>query len=316
MPICEADPWRLQYFRDAECPDDVLIPTEDCDAWTWYPAHNWVYDKLRIAQSQGLPCGPHGIEPRSYPVFSKPVFNLKGMGVGSCVLRNAEDYHDRYAPGHFWMALLEGEHVSTDWAVVDGRAVWSRHTTGVHFGDGMFDSWTIHAGARPELEANVGGWIARNLAGYTGMVNTETIGGRIIEGHLRFADQWPDLYGEGWVKALIGLYRDKAWRFDDSNRRDGHSVILFGRHGPHYRHPPQSIIDKVKAMPQVKSVQITFHENREPEDHAAPPGGFRLAIVNTEDLASGLAARRELARAFPADTVLWPESEAPLRAAS
>ena len=34
-------------------------------------------------------------------------------------------------------------------------------------------------------------------AGYTGMVNFETIGGRIIEAHLRFADQWPDLYGGG-----------------------------------------------------------------------------------------------------------------------
>ena len=27
------------------------------------------------------------------------------------------------------------------------------------------------------------------------MINLETIGGRIIEVHLRFADQWPDLYG-------------------------------------------------------------------------------------------------------------------------
>ena len=42
-------------------------------------------------------------------------------------------------------------------------------------------------------------WVARNLAGYTGMANLETIGGRIIEVHLRFTDQWPDLYGSGLV---------------------------------------------------------------------------------------------------------------------
>ena len=316
MPICEADPWRTQYFRHANCPDDVLIPTEDSDGWTWYPAHNWVYDKLRIAQSQSLACAPHGISPQSYPVFSKPVFNLKGMGVGSCVLRNAEDYHRLYTPGHFWMQLLSGEHVSTDCAVVDGEARWFRHTTGVEFRDGMFAYWIIHAEARPELEAYAGAWIRRNLPGYTGMFNIETIGGRIIEGHLRFADQWPDLYGSGWVEALIGLYAGKAWRFDDRDRRDGYSVILFGKHGPHYRHPPASLVDKVRAMPHVRSVQITFHEDREPEDHAAPPGGFRLAIVNTDDLAAGVAARSELARAFPEEAILWPQDDTELRAAS
>jgi hypothetical protein len=44
-----------------------------------------------------------------------------------------------------------------------------------------------------------------HLPGYT-ILNIETIGGRIIEAHLRFADQWPDLYGAGWVAAVIALY--------------------------------------------------------------------------------------------------------------
>ena len=42
MPICEADPWRLQYF--AHVKTDANIPTEDCDAWLWYPARRWIYD--------------------------------------------------------------------------------------------------------------------------------------------------------------------------------------------------------------------------------------------------------------------------------
>ena len=42
------------------------------------------------------------------------------------------------------------------------------------------------------------------------MVNLETIGARIIEVHLRFADQWPDLYGgEPWVESLVRLYQDR-----------------------------------------------------------------------------------------------------------
>ena len=68
------------------------IPTEDSDAWQWYPAHRWVYDKLAVALSQGLEAGPHGMPPPRFPVFSKPIVNLKGMGVGSRVLRSQADY--------------------------------------------------------------------------------------------------------------------------------------------------------------------------------------------------------------------------------
>ena len=45
------------------------------------------------------------------------------------------------------------------------------------------------------------------------MLNLETIGGTIIEAHLRFADQWPDLYGPGWVDALVRLYEQGEWDF-------------------------------------------------------------------------------------------------------
>jgi len=51
-------------------------------------------------------------------------------------------------------------------------------------------------------------------------------------------------------------------------------------------------------MPQVTSVQITFHRDRPAAAHAMPPGGFRLAIVNCRDLVKGRAALAELARVF------------------
>jgi hypothetical protein len=42
------------------------------------------------------------------------------------------------------------------------------------------------------------------------MVNLETIGGRIIEVHLRFADQWPDLYGARWTGRRSSAARSSA----------------------------------------------------------------------------------------------------------
>jgi hypothetical protein len=138
------------------------------------------------------------------------------------------------------------------------------------------------------------------LPGYTGMLNLETIGGTIIETHLRFADQWPDLYGPGWVEAVVRLHVTGAWSYPDDERVDGYSVVLFGPHGRHYRHPPASLVEEVRGMPGVSSVQITFHEDKAPDHHAMPPGGFRLAIVNARSLQAGQAGRERLRRSFGA----------------
>jgi hypothetical protein len=155
------------------------------------------------------------------------------MGVGSRRLDSEQDYAAAYRPGHFWSTLLEGEHISSDLAVVDGAPRWWRHVSGVASGEGTFDYWQVGAESHPAVEQWGDAWCRKHLGGYTGMINLETIGGRIIEVHLRFADQWPDLYGgKRWVEALIGLYKTGAWRFDDSGRRTGYSVVLFARMAP------------------------------------------------------------------------------------
>lgn len=295
MPIRECDPWRLQYFEHVACPEDVFIPTDDPDAWRWYPAQRWIYNKLLIAESQGIECAPHGVEPRAYPVFSKPIFNLRGMGAEGRLLRSAADYARMQRPGHMWMTLLEGEHVSSDVAVVGGCAVWFRHATGAPGGGGTFDYWTVEATPRDSLERYCADWIARYLREYTGMINLETIGGRIIEAHLRFADQWPDLYGREWLEAVVGLYSRGEWRLAREERRAGYSVVLFGPHGRRYRHPPRELVAELLDTPGVSSVQVTFHDDRPPEAHAMPPGGFRLAIVNCWSLSVGQEARARLA---------------------
>jgi hypothetical protein len=298
MPIKEEDPWRQQYFAAAACPADLVISTEDADSYRMFPAQRWVYNKLLIAETQGIAHGPHGIMPDRFPVFSKPIYNLRGMGTGSQILRTPEEYQRRLQPGHMWMEYLVGEHVSSDVALVDGQPAWWRHSVGKALGGGMFDYWTVLAEARPAIESYCGEWLRRNLGGYDGLINFETIGGRIIEAHLRLIDQWPDLYGKGWVDSVVELYAHGRWNFADAGRRDGYSVVLFGPHGVTYRAPDPALIADIKRDPAISSVQITFHEDRAPERHAMPPGGFRLAIVNAWDLGAGRAARERLAEAF------------------
>jgi hypothetical protein len=220
------------------------------------------------------------------------------MGIGSRVLHSAAEYEGNLTAGHMWMPLLHGRHVSSDVAVVDGMPCWWRHVTGTPSGEGTFDYWTVHAAADPLIEDYCSAWIRRHLGRYTGMVNIETIGGRMIEVHLRLSDQWPDLYGAGWVEALIRLYAEGRWVFDDCDRRDGYSVVLFAPHGPRYRHPPPSLVAQVRQLAEVSSVQITFHEDKDPSEHAMPPGGFRLAVVNARSLAGGIAGRELLRMHF------------------
>ncbi len=299
MPIVEKDPWRAQYFAGIACPDDVVIPTDDADAYRLYPAHRWIYNKLLICETQGVEHGPHGIAPTRFPVFSKPVYNLRGMGVGGRIIRTCEEYERAQTPGHLWMPVLAGAHVSSDVALVDGEPVWWRHAVGHALGDGTFDSWTVQAEPLPAVEAYGGEWLRRHLRGYSGFANLETIGGTIIEAHLRFADQWVDLYGAGWLEAMVELYARGRWRFADAARRTGYSVVLFGRHGVRWSVDPGAV-DELRRVAGVSSIQITFHADQAPDAHAMPPGGFRLAIVNCWDHAVGVLVRERLTRMFRA----------------
>jgi hypothetical protein len=134
------------------------------------------------------------------------------------------------------------------------------------------------------------------------MLNVESIGNYFIEVHLRFTDQWPDLYGQDWLGAVVQLYHRGEWEFTHSAPRIGYSVVLFGPHGREYRHPPRELLASLAAMPGISSIQVTFHEDRAAALHAMPPGGFRLAIVNCWDLDAGRAVRARLAQAFFSDT--------------
>ena len=298
MPIIERDPWRMQYFEGVACPDDVLIPTDDEHAYEFYPEHRWIYNKLQICDSQGIAGAPHGVPPQQFPVFSKPIYNMHGMGVGGMVVADEATLETNLHAGHMWMEMMSGEHVSSDAVVLGGEAQWWRHTVGKTLDGGVFDFWTILADERPELEEYCGAWLRKHLRGYSGAVNIETIGGRIIEVHLRFADQWPDLYGDGWLDAIVELYARRRWRYGDDHRKTGYSVVLFGSHGIEYRKPSDELLEEIRAKDGITSVQITFHEDVPVELHHMPPGGFRLAVINCWDLQAGMSAREQLALSF------------------
>src|SRR5262249_10115558 len=103
----------------------------------------------------------------------------------------------------------------------------------------------------------------------------------------------------GWLDAVVELYTHRRWVFGDGDRRTGYSVVLFGRHGVQWA-VDHAQVEKLRHSPGVSSIQVTFHPDRPPDTHAMPPGGFRLAIVNGWDLATGVLVRERLSRLFRA----------------
>jgi hypothetical protein len=75
-------------------------------------------------------------------------------------------------------------------------------------------------------------------------------------------------------------------------------VVLFGPHGIPYVHPSAAREAAYRATPGVSSVQITFLRHRPLREHAMPPGGFRLAIINCTALEVGLRLRSIMERDF------------------
>src|SRR6266568_3399797 len=279
MPFLGVDSWRWQYFEGQFCPPDVVVPIDDATAWDLHVGHRAIYNKLTICDTQGLPNGPHGTTPPRFPVFSKPIYNMRGMGTGSRVIASAMEYEESLQPGHMWMPLLRGPHVSTDMALAQGEIVWCRHTTGVAFTEGMFDYWTVHAKPKPALDAYLAAWVGRTLS------------------------------GTGWLAAVVELYTNGVWRFGAAPRT-GYSVVLFGAHGIDWQ-IDRSLVRALLETPEVSSIQITYDDTIAREAHAMPPGGFRLAIVNCWDLAVGKRVRARLKAYFDAAA----EARRPRRAA-
>ena len=121
----------------------------------------------------------------------------------------------------------------------------------------------------------------------------------MIEVHLRMSDQWPDLYGAGWVDALVRLYHERTWDFADDDRRDGYSVVLFGPHGPRYRHPPAALVDAGPAS--AGRFQRADHVPRGEGARASCHAAGRFSARRRECLEPAIGPRRprHAADAFP-----------------
>ena len=297
MPFLYSEAYMAPFFGGARCPDDVRVPVGDATAWAMFPDHNRVYNKIWLCGVQGIPHAPLPIAPPRFPVFVKPITNLLGMGIGSFRADGPKDF-EQYRPGHFWMELLTGPHISTDVAVAGGRVRWSAQTRGHPIDNGRFSHWERLAAGDAALDAFLGGWVAEHLGSYSGILNFETIGGRIIECHLRMSVEFIPLYGAGWLDAVVGLYRDGAWNFADAGF-PRFMVPSFTEYRPHA--VDRAALAAIGKMSGVRAVFPTINAGM--PELGNPPNGYRRGVVIADTLAEGRLAADMIPEAVrPAET--------------
>lgn len=297
MPFLEYDPREHEVYKDVTIPRNVLVPTTDAAAWWFNQDYSYIYNKLDLAMSQGLEAGPIGVDPDSFPVFLKPLMNLWGGGHSSRKINSQKELEEHAAPGLFWMPLLKGEHLSHDFALEDGKVVYYMAMEGKPIGEGMFDYWAMVQPDR-KLVNNLTKWIEKTLPEYTGLANLETIGGKIIEGHLRWGDSW--LSGDAdLAQSVVSLYAGKGWKY--KGQPDEFFVFpIWGDPNIRYKLPK----DAVNAFEDSALIGDLEHEAEGP----TPIGGTRLALFSIANKSDGLALRKQTTSAFkPRISKKWTE---------
>lgn len=164
---------------------DIEYPKNDIDAYIMYPKYCKVYNKLEIAKIQNLQANPYPILPDKFPVISKPIINLNGMGLGAKKIKNKKEFYNDIESTNFWCEFLEGDHYSWDIILRDGKIIYHTSFFGKKWKFGTFKYWRQEDNLIPE---NVKLILKELLSDFTGCVNMETIDGKVIEVHLRMGD--------------------------------------------------------------------------------------------------------------------------------
>lgn len=188
---------------------DIEIPTNDINAYNMYPKYNFIYNKIFICNYQGIDNAPMPIEPTNYPVIIKPIINIYGMGLNVIKINNEDEFYDNWLNNNFWMEFIEGKHKSYDLIILKGKIVF--HTCFIGYKDkknlGEFRYWESIEKKIPKIIKKL---VRDKFNNYSGCLNIEMIGKKIIEAHLRMGDI--DLFPTLEIlKGIIETYKENEY---------------------------------------------------------------------------------------------------------
>jgi hypothetical protein len=199
------------------------MPYFDIEAHKKYPKYNWVYDKLYIAQSQGIQCGkletlkPH-INNIDYPIFIKPRWGHKSASSKNCFKIKNKDELLLYInmKDMMWSEFIDNTENMTDFIMLNGNIM---HQITYKYSDaqnGFSDVWKyISPDNKPPTYINE--WVQKNMSGYTGMLNVQYRENIIIEVGLRLARGGAYILStdnEYLIKNINNIIDDEQWDYN------------------------------------------------------------------------------------------------------
>ena len=155
----------------------------DCnDAWLKYPQHHIWFNKLWLAEQLGYDCGPASVPvSKSGKYIVRPIYNLRGMGLGTYVTELHPNTVDEIQPGYFWCEYFEGTHRTIDYTFhAMAPPLWRKVAS--HIGH-KEDLTTFSKWEKDDYELELPHFFVE--LSDVGRINVEAIDDRIIEVHLR-----------------------------------------------------------------------------------------------------------------------------------
>lgn len=208
-------------------PFSKKIINNDTDAYEKFQKHNYVYNKLWVAKSQGLKCDKM-INPPSnklYPVFIKPIINLDGGNKDCYIINNEEEYRKfENRDDLFWCEFIKGENKegSTDFIIQNGVILYEL-TYIIQQEKGTFLQNITKVSNKNQCPENVKKWLLRNLSDFNGAVNLQYIDDKIIECGLRFDNggnfiQYTD--NDAIIKNINNFFESGKWEYLSKEKMD------------------------------------------------------------------------------------------------
>jgi hypothetical protein len=261
------DPWEAIYLDRLE--GAGYLPWSDELAYKMFPNLNFIYDKLQLSQ---LVQGPRTWDlsfeiPDLYPCIVKPRTNFYGLSKDAYVVYSADEiYHKE---NFIAQEFIEGIHFSTDYVLQNGKIL--DFSTFIGYKNYYGDFTSFERNPFPDKVADAIEHLMMPF-NYTGVLNVESIGGKIIEAHLRSSLQFFDIDG-GLQKQLPDFLKSRTY----SRVRYKPSVSKVLR----VPYDGDLIVHELPSMPStVSSIQITH--NKGTSLSSTDPGGVfkRYAVIN------------------------------------
>lgn len=202
------------------------LPRFDAQAYRLNPHFRFTYDKLFIAESQGMKCGTldslKGKKDIDFPIFIKPRYGHKSASSKNCY--KIKTYNELEKQFHkremMWSEFVNATEGMTDFVLVNGAVVYQLSYKYSEKQHGFADDWKfISPETTPPQE--IVDWVAHHMTGYTGPLNVQYRDVKIIEVGMRFARS--GMYIESTnnkvlVDTINDMWATKTWNFSRDDK--------------------------------------------------------------------------------------------------